>query len=432
MPSIRGNPPRSFAAVVCARTHATPNTHALTPTQDPKERLAESTVLRLNKAVGDSAGIVLRMWKRGVIEIRDTRRGMPAFEQDIGSHKGWLIVGINGQPVYDVQQVGEMLRESGTVNINVAMPREGDIPKGQRPVDESLTRPVYNNTASHAASSHVVPRSSVSPNSTPSYLASKFRPGERVEVFYGAEDGVMTAGGRWYPAEVVGILSDGTYSVTFETGEAAEGVAAHSMRHAGHPSPSSSAVASPRTEMRPGDRVDVFYGPDEDGWYPATVTSRARDGTYTVRFEGAGEIAEGVSRDYLRTADEPEPYPGAGSQTYGSGSYGRSVSETPLPPHLGVGSTAEVFWEGTTYALIFVVHAPRRIISGHEFLYSPPSNNTNTNTNSWTPCVIKAYHPQTNMYDVDWMDRTETNGVMAIHVRPAQSPVARSASASWR
>eukprot|EP00754_Rhynchopus_humris_P006753 Rhum_TRINITY_DN13204_c0_g1::Rhum_TRINITY_DN13204_c0_g1_i1::g.58053::m.58053 len=382
MPSIRGNPPRSFAAV------------------DPKERLAESTVLRLNKAVGDSAGIVLRMWKRGVIEIRDTRRGMPAFEQDIGSHKGWLIVGINGQPVYDVQQVGEMLRESGTVNINVAMPREGDIPKGQRPVDDSLTRPVYNNnTASHAGASHVVPtRSSVSPNSTPSYLASKFRPGERVEVFYGAEDGVMTAGGRWYPAEVVGILSDGTYSVTFETGEAAEGVAAHSMRHAGHPSPSSSAVASPRTEMRPGDRVDVFYGPDEDGWYPATVTSRARDGTYTVRFEGAGEIAEGVSRDYLRTADEPEPYPGAGSQTYGSGSYGRSVSETPLPPHLGVGSTAEVFWEGTT----------------------------------WTPCVIKAYHPQTNMYDVDWMDRTETNGVMAIHVRPAQSPVARSASASWR
>eukprot|EP01061_Rhynchopus_euleeides_P045176 TRINITY_DN8024_c0_g1_i1.p1 TRINITY_DN8024_c0_g1~~TRINITY_DN8024_c0_g1_i1.p1 ORF type:complete len:384 (+),score=111.16 TRINITY_DN8024_c0_g1_i1:60-1211(+) len=371
--------------------------------KDPKERIPEATAIRLVKEMGGPAGIILRQYKKGVIEIRDTQKGLPAHNQDIQSHRGWLIVGINNRPVYTVVEIGDLLKECSCADINVVMPMPGDIPPAYRGnKNTSAIKPysAHRSGEDEAQQDTAQPPSSAQPReatpssySPPSY-ASKFRPGDRVDVYYGAEDG-LNGGGVWYPSEVTAILHDGTYAVTFDTGEAAEGVAAHSMRMQGMPSPTSSAIASPRHELRKGDRVEVFYGPDEDGWYQAVISNRNRDGSYTVRFD-TGEISEGVSRDYLRPVEE---------DYYGSGAYSSfsQRNESPVPPHLGVNSQAEVLWEGT----------------------------------QWTPCVIKAYHPHTNMYDVDWMDGTETNGVMAVHVRPASGPVSTtsrvgSSSPAWR
>ena len=287
--------------------------------------------------MGGPAGIILRQWKRGVIEIRDTQRGLPAHEQDIQSHNGYLIVGINGRPVYTVMEIGDLLKECSTANINVVLPKPGDIPKGMKA--NTAVKP-YASNRENTPDNGARDLPSVSP--TPSYSNSKFRPGDRVDVYYGAEDGV--SGGVWYPSEVTALLNDGTYSVLFDTGEAAEGVAAHSIRMQGMPSPSNSTAMSPRHELRKGDRVEVFYGPDEDGWYQAVISNRNRDGSYTVRFD-TGEVSEGVSRDFLRPLAEDDYY-GNGSQ---SGAYSSFSRNDPVAPHLGVNSQAEVLWEGTEY-----------------------------------------------------------------------------------
>eukprot|EP01064_Diplonema_japonicum_P033160 TRINITY_DN6477_c0_g1_i2.p1 TRINITY_DN6477_c0_g1~~TRINITY_DN6477_c0_g1_i2.p1 ORF type:complete len:386 (+),score=46.90 TRINITY_DN6477_c0_g1_i2:44-1159(+) len=355
---------------------------------DPKDRLPESVPLDLQKEMSQPAGIILRAWKKGVLEIRGTQPGSPAHAQDIDTHRGWLVVGLNGKPVYSHIEVGDILKASTNVKINVVPPQPGDIPK----IKEDKSKGVVNYDMSNPNPGS---QGAYSPSSK-SMSKGTFRPGDKVEVYYGQEDGVSQ--GVWYPAEVTAKLFDGSFAVTFETGEAAEGVAGHSMRLQGAPSPTSSHVSPRSFDINPNDRVEIFYGPDDDGWYPATIGQRHRDGSFTVHFD-SGEISEGVSREYIRPLGDDE-----GSYTYyGSGTYGGASSMTEsLPPHLGVNSQAEVLWEGK----------------------------------EWTPCVIKAFHPLSNTYDVDWQDGTETLGVLQRDVRPAHHASSRRGSASsprsWR
>ncbi|KAJ9468874.1 hypothetical protein DIPPA_04469 [Diplonema papillatum] len=333
----------------------------------PKERLAsgECITRRLTKQANSPAGLILRQWKRGILEIRGVQEGLPAEDQNFTTHTGYLLIGINGRPVETVVDVGDVLKAATDVTLSLALPSPGDIPKEAKRSAMSKTGVTYAMSNPNPSFGHDSPsRGSLSRPS------GRFRPGDRCEVYYGAEDGITQ--GIWYPCEVTAILHDLTYCVLFDTGEAAEGVASHSMRMLG--STTTSPMASPRQEIRKDERVEVFYGPDEDGWYPAIVSFRNRDGTFTVRFD-SGEISEGVSRDYIRPVVEDD-----------YSSFHHSVRSEGVTPHLGVGSAAEVLWEGK----------------------------------EWTPSVIKAFHPMTNMYDVDWMDGTETLGVLARDVRPGQ------------
>ena len=331
-----------------------------TTIKQPATRIAGSAEIRLLKDPGERAGIVVRQWKRGILEVRGTQAGTPAEDQGLNDHKGWLVVGVNSKPVWTSVEIGELMRNHSTIILNMVLPEAGEIPEGKA-MSKSQPSP---RAPSYQQGS--MPRS-LSQN------LGKYKPGDRVEVYYGTEDGM--ASGVWHTAEVVALLQDGTYVVQFETGEETEGVPPHSMRFYGSASPTSSAMSPRSMEFRKGDRVEVFYGPQEDGWFAATVGDRHRDGSYTVTYD-TGEISEGVTVDYIRSSNEE-------STPYAARSEARSESGGAGGYPLSRGSQAEVLWEGRT----------------------------------WTPCIVKAYQPSTNTYDVDWFDGTETIGVLALHIR---------------
>eukprot|EP01063_Lacrimia_lanifica_P015833 TRINITY_DN22496_c0_g1_i1.p1 TRINITY_DN22496_c0_g1~~TRINITY_DN22496_c0_g1_i1.p1 ORF type:complete len:363 (+),score=140.98 TRINITY_DN22496_c0_g1_i1:52-1140(+) len=341
--------------------------------QDPRERMGGAVVVRIHKEAGRAAGIWLRHWKRGVIEVRGVMDDYPDHEREaIESHKGWLLVGVNNRPMYNVTEVGHELKRCHQAQLHLCPPNPGDIPAGKGAVAgpnraRSLPMPSARPLVAHPSQP-----TSVSPQ------RPAFKPGARVEVYYGPED---VEGGQWYPASVVSFHYDGTYSVLFDSGEACEGVAQHCMKHLGEAQ--APGFPSPRgVGTFVGDRVEVYYG--ENDWFPGTIMSRQQDGSYTIRFD-SGEVVPAVQPEFFRPLPEAQAsMPMQRAPSMPMRSMQSMAMYNPDEP-LHVGQTAEVLWEGK----------------------------------QWLECVVKAYHPEVDMYDVDWRDGSETLGVMAVHVRPA-------------